>query len=161
MDLICQNGSIFGEILSGFCCQFVQGQFCPFRAELQERSEELSIQIFGSGEFAAPEISGCVAYDPFRADIWSLGVTFYWMATGESSWPRSSLAFRTLPLKVDVPFFKLTWGMVQPESGRQIWLAKILTDPLFAAPTWMLHPQRRLSGYGTPPPSEGSRRTGG
>jgi serine/threonine protein kinase len=25
MDLICQNGSILEEILSGFCCQFVQG----------------------------------------------------------------------------------------------------------------------------------------
>jgi hypothetical protein len=47
--------------------------------------------------------------------------------------------------------------MMQPKSGRQISLAKILTDSLFAeqaVPTKMLHPQRRLSGYGTPPPSE-------
>jgi hypothetical protein len=30
-----------------------------------------------------------------------------------------------------------------------------------AAPTKMLHPQRRLSEYGTPPPSEGYTETGG
>jgi serine/threonine protein kinase len=84
----------------------VRPNFADFGLSFKSDLRKLLIQFLGSREFAAREIFDCVAYDPFRSDIWSLGVTFYWMVTGESSWPRSSLAFRTMPLKV-APFFKL------------------------------------------------------
>lgn len=41
----------------------------------------------GSPSYAAPEIYGTSAYDPFKADVWSLGVTFYQMAFGSLPWP--------------------------------------------------------------------------
>ena len=41
----------------------------------------------GSPSYAAPEIYGDIAYDPFKADVWSLGVTFYEMIFGFLPWP--------------------------------------------------------------------------
>jgi serine/threonine protein kinase len=41
-----------------------------------------SVHRAGTLAFLAPEVLGCAAYDPFKADIWSLGVTFYVMAFG-------------------------------------------------------------------------------
>ena len=40
----------------------------------------------GSRKFAAPEIKSSRKWDPFAADVWSLGVTFYMMATGTDPW---------------------------------------------------------------------------
>ena len=40
-----------------------------------------SNKIEGSLCFMAPEILKGKTYDPFKADVWSLGVTFYFMAT--------------------------------------------------------------------------------
>lgn len=37
----------------------------------------------GTPAFAAPEVVAAVNYDPFSADIWSLGVTFYAMVFGK------------------------------------------------------------------------------
>jgi serine/threonine protein kinase len=47
-----------------------------------------STQFLGSLAFMPPEIIAKRAFDPFLADVWSLGVTFYWMATGENPWGR-------------------------------------------------------------------------
>lgn len=40
----------------------------------------------GSPFYAAPEIFGNSAYDPFKADVWSLGVTIYQAAVGRVPW---------------------------------------------------------------------------
>ncbi|OHS97487.1 Testis-specific serine/threonine-protein kinase 3 [Tritrichomonas foetus] len=41
----------------------------------------------GSPSYAAPEIYGDKGYDPFKADVWALGVTFYQIVFGELPWP--------------------------------------------------------------------------
>lgn len=38
--------------------------------------------------FMSPELIKHGKYDPFKSDIWALGVTFYWIATGKYPWPR-------------------------------------------------------------------------
>jgi serine/threonine protein kinase len=43
-------------------------------------------QYRGSGAFMAPEIWRHQRYDPFKADVWSLGITFHIMATGVLPW---------------------------------------------------------------------------
>jgi serine/threonine protein kinase len=45
-----------------------------------------STQFKGSLAYIAPEVLLGEVFDPFRADIWSLGVTFYEMATGKLPW---------------------------------------------------------------------------
>jgi serine/threonine protein kinase len=44
----------------------------------------------GSIAYMAPEIIARGRYDPFRADIWSLGVTFYQLYSGKLPWPSGS-----------------------------------------------------------------------
>lgn len=41
----------------------------------------------GSPSYLAPEIYRAEAYDPFKADVWALGVTLYQMAIGRLPWP--------------------------------------------------------------------------
>ncbi|OHT01001.1 CAMK family protein kinase [Tritrichomonas foetus] len=46
-----------------------------------------SISFFaGSLPFMAPEVVSQNKSDPFKADIWSLGITFYYMVCGRSPW---------------------------------------------------------------------------
>jgi serine/threonine protein kinase len=54
---------------------------CAIRA-----SKCLCQQFRGSPGYAAPEIVKHQAYDPFKADVWSLGVTFYLMVCGHLPW---------------------------------------------------------------------------
>jgi serine/threonine protein kinase len=48
---------------------------------------DLSVQFKGSLGYLAPEVLRHDAFDPFKADVWSLGVTFYCMAAGKLPWP--------------------------------------------------------------------------
>ncbi|OHS97901.1 CAMK family protein kinase [Tritrichomonas foetus] len=48
-------------------------------------------QFDGSFIYAPPEILRKVEYDPFKADIWSLGVLFYRVATGAYPWPLTNM----------------------------------------------------------------------
>ena len=50
----------------------------------------LSKHFHGSPLSLAPEILRKTPYNPFKADIWSLGVTFYIMATGNPPWKASN-----------------------------------------------------------------------
>lgn len=50
-----------------------------------------SQQRAGTLAFMAPEIMTGRAYDPFKADIWSMGVTIYCLATGRIPWISTSV----------------------------------------------------------------------
>ena len=41
----------------------------------------------GTWAYMSPEMWGNDSYDPFKADIWALGVTFFVMSTGLELWP--------------------------------------------------------------------------
>jgi len=43
----------------------------------------------GSYYYSAPEVINREPHDPFKADVWSLGVTLYVLAVGQLPWPRS------------------------------------------------------------------------
>jgi serine/threonine protein kinase len=85
-----------------------------------------STQFAGSLAFMAPEVIARRAFDPFIADIWSLGVTFFWMARGCSPFPlrdTTALLKETqcgLPSTanksglIPAPFFHLLRQMIEP-----------------------------------------------
>ena len=57
-----------------------------------ETNESLELNQFkGTNGFIAPEILTHIPYNPFKADIWSLGMTFYFMFTGE--FPKNCYSF--------------------------------------------------------------------
>ena len=42
----------------------------------------------GSPQYASPEIHSHTPYDPFKSDIWSLGISFYEMIMDHLPWPK-------------------------------------------------------------------------
>lgn len=48
----------------------------------RHHADELSDNFRGTKVFMAPEIFRKIEFDPFKADIWALGVTIYFVATG-------------------------------------------------------------------------------
>lgn len=65
------------------------------------KNGEILIKHFGgSRPYMAPELLNLTAYDPFKADIWSLGVTFYELATGHLPWKTNDLEQMRLQISV-------------------------------------------------------------
>ena len=50
------------------------------------KESEISYEYSGTILLMAPEVLKKIPHDPFLADIWSLGITFYIMATGTTPW---------------------------------------------------------------------------
>ena len=94
----------------------------------------------GSGPYKAPEVLLRTPYDPFLADIWSLGVTFYEMATGSLPW---SASFRKamensilqgmymIPDTVSPKIAKLIAAMLSVKPEARPTAQQILAMPLF------------------------------
>lgn len=68
------------------------------------KNGQILIKKFGGSKpYMAPELLNHSAYDPFKADIWSLGVTFYELATGHL--PRKTTDFSQMHLQISVGIF--------------------------------------------------------
>ena len=52
----------------------------------QYKNGQLGKTVFGSRFYMAPELGRGTVYNPFKADIWSLGATFYFIVTGTLPW---------------------------------------------------------------------------
>ena len=78
------------------------------------KNGEILIKRFGGSKpYMAPELLNLTAYDPFKADIWSLGVTFYELATGHLPWTTTDL--KNMQLQISVGIFSFE-NMKLPSS---------------------------------------------
>lgn len=59
----------------------------------------------GSRAFMSPEIISKTAHNPFEADIWALGITFYYFAFGNLPWTQDSLKNLELQIKMGMITF--------------------------------------------------------
>ena len=66
-------------------------KLADFGLSLKMEEDESSESFNGSISYVAPEILSKVAFNPFKADIWALGVTFIFMITGSSPWPSKDI----------------------------------------------------------------------
>lgn len=94
----------------------------------------------GSREFQAPEQLDKLPFDPFAADIWSLGVTFYWMATAKSpfnnAWApahRLEMELQSFecPKYMDAKLAKLLRLMINPCPQSRPSVSEIMENSLF------------------------------
>lgn len=97
-------------------------------------------QRVGSLVFMAPEIFHSSRYNPFPADIWSLGVTFYYLATGTYPWPLTTYqecvgaittASFKIPDDVDERIKMLIMSMLNPHAERRPRAKELLASPCF------------------------------
>lgn len=61
-------------------------KICDFGLSIKYENKDTELHYGGSIPFIAPEILDMKPYNPFKADIWSIGVTFFVMATGFFPW---------------------------------------------------------------------------
>ena len=74
---------------------------------------EIIHSFVGSRSYMAPEVITRVGYDPFLADIWSLGVTFYQMAAGCLPWNAES--HKELLLSISIGMVSFNKTTIPPE----------------------------------------------
>ena len=77
--------------------------------------DQLSDQHAGTLSYMAPEVIAGRRYDPFKADIWSLGVTLYYIAFGYVPWSGLSPEAMKIAIMAGNVTFK---GNVEPEFRR-------------------------------------------
>ncbi|EAY14771.1 CAMK family protein kinase [Trichomonas vaginalis G3] len=65
---------------------FSRVRVCDFGISNKFESNELCTKFGGSVPFMSPEILQLQPFDPFKADIWAIGVTFFIIATGVLPW---------------------------------------------------------------------------
>ncbi|OHT16338.1 CAMK family protein kinase [Tritrichomonas foetus] len=105
------------------------------RFQLGQKSSE----YLGSPHYMAPEIYKRQPFDPFAADIWALGVTFYLLCGGKVNWPQNiELLSRMIReegivvhrgLQPEISSMVLQMTQMDPEQRPN--LAKILKQPIF------------------------------
>lgn len=61
-------------------------KLCDFGLSVECYNEEVCQQFAGTHPFIAPEVLLMKPYDPFKADIFSLGVTLFMLYTGRLPW---------------------------------------------------------------------------
>lgn len=89
---------------------------------------QLSRMKCGSLMFSAPEILSNYEFDPFKADVWALGITFYMMVTGR--YPFGNLKKQNL--QDSIVNNQLTFNNVKIDSQIQYLIRKMTTkNPLF------------------------------
>lgn len=69
-----------------FLDRYGRAKVADFGLASHLKPNQLVTTACGSPFYAAPEIFSECAYDPFKADVWSLGVTIYQMAVGKVPW---------------------------------------------------------------------------
>jgi serine/threonine protein kinase len=104
------------------------------------RDANVSTQRAGTVAYMAPDIYSIRNYDPFKADIWSAGVTFFYMAAGRTPWVhKSSVELRleipvatiVFPKEMNHHFASLIRAMTNIEPGRRPTAEECLRLPMF------------------------------
>ena len=166
-DIIEANGKLSGTILIQYCKDIISGlDHCHKNhiAHLDIKPQNILIdrygrlkladfglsmtldhcnssrQFAGSRMFMAPEIFQKQEFDPFAADIWSLGVTFYVMATGESPWGNCSklgvekaisIGLYYYPKDIDPDFLQVIKRMIELNPKDRITTEQLMQVPIF------------------------------
>ncbi|OHS96766.1 CAMK family protein kinase [Tritrichomonas foetus] len=91
----------------------------------------------GSKKYMAPEIIKKVPYDPKKSDVWTLGITFFVLATGKSPWDESNQS--DIPIVLGVisyseirahqDFIKIIRDMLQVNPNKRASIDEILVKP--------------------------------
>ncbi|OHS96845.1 CAMK family protein kinase [Tritrichomonas foetus] len=116
-------------------------KLADFGISMKMENENLAETFNGSLSYTAPEILCKKAYDPFMADVWSLGVTFAIMATGTNPWIgagethelKRSIMIGTYQLSktVNSKIASLIRQMLNIDPKQRILMHKIKNSPVF------------------------------
>ena len=97
----------------------------------------------GSLAYMAPEIfNGKEGHNPFKSDIWALGVTFFYLATGRLPWDTGSVQdlMKSISLgyvefgiqETPRPLVEVLKGMINVDVSRRMTIDEVLGSPAFS-----------------------------
>lgn len=137
--------------------QSPQGEGDPFASCSVNREEGM---LIGTADYIAPEQARDPRLVDIRADIYSLGCTFYYLLTGQPPFPGTSLMQKLLQHQEEEPAAIQTLRPEVPEELAAIVRKMLAKQPeqRFQIPLGISVPLRRFCGEGTA--SHNGRRAG-
>lgn len=111
-----------------FLDQYNHIKLADFGLSSKFQDQQLSNMKCGSLTFCSPEILSNSEFDPFKADIWALGISFYFMVTGHFPYEnRNNQSLRDMIVNSQISFFNY-----KVDSQIQYLIRKMTTkNPLF------------------------------
>lgn len=114
---------------------------------------EKATELLGSPRYISPEIYRKEPYDPFKADIWALGVTIYELCGGVPDWPESKallgLSIRSGGLLVKPTKYpkidRLVQMMTEMNPNNRPTIESVAKYPILAIPILPKETQNSLS----------------
>lgn len=113
-------------------------------------------EFCGSLPYKPPEIIRKISYSPLKADIWSLGVTFYVLAVGHLPWSNNAAysmedliikAKYKIPSRVAQPVADMIASMIKVDPRERPSASELLANELFMKTETSLIPvPPRMSG---------------
>lgn len=111
-----------------FIDHYNQAKLGDFGLANKFQENDTSNEKCGSIMFCSPEIITSSQFDPFKADIWALGITFYYMVTGHYPFPDCS----NEDLKNHISFGQIDFSHDEVDTKIQHIIMKMTTkNPLF------------------------------
>lgn len=109
--------------------------------ELGKNGEIIIKKFDGSIPYMPPELIQMQPYDPFKADVWSLGVTFYQLATGHLPWNyknpkemRMSILYGVFSfpgIKLPSAFCAILHRMIEVIPSKRATIDWLIEQPIF------------------------------
>ena len=106
----------------------------------------------GSFHYKAPEVLSNASHDPFKADVWSIGVTFYYLATGRLPWPSEDrkICLRSILLGTvntegvpDLHYEKIIKACLKFNPKERPTVEMLLADSIFQLDNTNTNPRRK------------------
>ena len=115
--------------------QYNRIKIADFGLSLNSEHGKYISRFAGSLPFTSPEMNSCPKYDPLKADVWALGITFYYLLYGRSPYKASTEtelkkqiteAQVVIPATVDKRFTIILGMMLNPNPEERSSAADIL-----------------------------------
>lgn len=166
-DYLKRNGPVHGSVLQMWSKQIIQAiafchsngiahsdlkpanilidqhnriQLADFGLSISANKGELINSFRGNPLTMSPEIIKRHQYDPFKSDIWSLGITLYALAANNYPWEITNKAdiekqivggFITYPLRMDKQFVEILKMMLKDNPSDRASLDEVLSHRYF------------------------------
>lgn len=129
-------------------------KFADFGICQQVRPGDYITDFSGSPQYRSPEIVRKVPFDPYKADIWALGVTFFEISNGLIKWPPSKQLVEATIVSVGIAIAprtpraiaKMVKAMTAMEPEARPRIDKIAGSDLFREPEKQVHSSRSAVG---------------
>lgn len=120
--------------ISDFGCAFApHGNNSNSKRKRETVQSIPSLGFRGTKAFAAPEVFTAKSYDPFRADIYSLGVLLYYLSTHHYPKVKTTFAktidISTIKSHVPSPCYKLLLNLLNTNPAERFCIDQVLESP--------------------------------